>query len=106
MDPGGACTMAAAGVEVSLDNLVAGLKMSWPIYKVCKTHFQQLVQMSLAQQFAQLGPPISLLGWRLCGSSRGWRLCSSLLRCPLASSQQLAVVIVHAVDKLCGGTHC
>ncbi|GBF93621.1 hypothetical protein Rsub_06343 [Raphidocelis subcapitata] len=31
--PDGRCTMAAAGVEVSLDNLAAGLHMSWPILK-------------------------------------------------------------------------
>ncbi|KAI8474114.1 MAG: hypothetical protein J3K34DRAFT_495859 [Monoraphidium minutum] len=33
MSPDGLCTMAAAGVEMSLENVAAGMKMSWPIYK-------------------------------------------------------------------------
>ncbi|KAF6257197.1 hypothetical protein COO60DRAFT_30052 [Scenedesmus sp. NREL 46B-D3] len=33
VDPNGSCSFAAAAVEVSLPNIVLGLKFSWPIYK-------------------------------------------------------------------------
>ncbi|WIA23669.1 hypothetical protein OEZ85_000370 [Tetradesmus obliquus] len=33
VDPDGVCSFAAAGVEVSLTNILLGLKFSWPIYK-------------------------------------------------------------------------
>ncbi|WIA44160.1 hypothetical protein OEZ86_010495 [Tetradesmus obliquus] len=33
VDPNGSCSFAAAAVEVSLTNILLGLKFSWPIYK-------------------------------------------------------------------------
>ncbi|KAF8061162.1 eif3g-a [Scenedesmus sp. PABB004] len=32
-DPAGGCSLSAAGVEVSVEHLAAGLKFSWPTYK-------------------------------------------------------------------------